>query len=195
MDQFSDAAGLSLLLDNAPGHAMIWDRFLNELIRQLPCDSGALLVSDLMDNGNTHFLFSAHIQPEYREQYENKLNRLDKFNHFIGKNPHRAYYNQAIKGMLREEASSNFISPNGQQHRFGLSIPCNHKHALSLLVNRKAAFDEDEQLRVTRVLQGIIPSLEDAIHAEQRHKINSQLRLYLGGHFDSYIIVDHKLNI
>ncbi len=195
MDQFSDVVGLNLLLDKAPGHPIIWNRFLKDLILQLSCDSAALLVSDLIDNGNTHFLFSVHIRQEYQEQYENKLNKLDKFNHFIGKNPHRVYYNQAVKEMFQVESNSEFIPPHGQQYRFGLSIPCNHKHALSLQVNRKTAFDEDEQQRITGILQSIIPSLDDAIHAEQRHKINSQARLYLGGYFDSYIIVDHKLNI
>lgn len=195
MTQIYDGLALKLLLAYAPGQPLVWDRFLNELILQLPCDSSALLVTDLIDNGNTHFLFSTHIQSEYQELYENKYNKLDYFNHFISKNPHRVFYNQTIKDIHKKEVNIDFIPPSEQHYSFGLSIPCNHKYALSLLINRKKVFSEKEQERVIQILQNIIPSLEDAMHGEQRHKINSQLFHYLGGHFDGYIIVDHKLNI
>lgn len=195
MDQIFGSVDLNLLLTNAPGRPLIWNQFLTELIRQLQCDSSALLVTDLIDNKNTHFLYSVHIQQEYQEQYENNLNRLDDFNHFISKNPHHVFYNQTLKDTHQKEVKNDFNPPHGQHYRFGVSIPCNHKHALSLLVNRKAAFNEAERQHISQTLQSIIPSLDDAIHAEQRHKINSQLLHYLGGQFDSYIIVDHKLNI
>jgi len=195
MDQNPDGVGLNSILANAPGNPLIWIRFLTELTRQLNCDSSALLVTDLIERENTHFLFSTHIPQEYQEQYKNTLNRLDIFNYFISKNPHHVFYNQALKDAYIEEVNSDFISPCGQNYRFGVSIPCNHKYSLSLLVNSKEAFNDEERQRITQVLQSIISSLDEAIHAEQRHKINSQLLHYIGGHFDGYIIVDHELNI
>lgn len=62
-------------------------------------------------------------------------------------------------------------------------------------MSRKEAFNQGEVKFVSQVLKDIVPSLDQAIHAEQRHKINSQLLNYIGDHFDGYIIVDHKLNI
>lgn len=195
MNQNSDGVYLNSILANAPGHPLVWNQFLNELARQLNCDSSFLLATDLIDGKNTRFLFSAQIKKEYREQYENTLNKLDAFNYFISKNPHRVFYNENLNSDYIEEYKTDFIPPNGQFYRFGVSIPCNHHHGLSLLVNRTSAFDDLEQQRVTQVLQNIVPALNEAIHAEQRHKINSQLLHYIGGHFDGYIIVDAKLNI
>jgi hypothetical protein len=37
--------------------------------------------------------------------------------------------------------------------------------------------------------------LDEAVHDEQRYKINSQLIHYMSDHFDGYIIVDKELNI
>lgn len=195
MNQSSDGIYLNSILANAPGHPLIWNRFLNELARQLDSDSSALLITDLIDSKNTRFLFSAHIQNEYQAQYENTLNKLDIFNYFISKNPLQVFYNKNLKDDYIEELKDGFTPPNGQIYRFGVSIPCNHYHGLSLFVNRKSAFEVEEQQRVTQVLQDIIPALDEAMHAEQRHKISSQLFNYIGGHFDGYIIVDHKLNI
>lgn len=195
MNQDSNGEDIYSILANAPGHPLLWNRFLNELARQLNCESSCLLITDLIDSKNTRFLFSANIHRKYLEQYETTLNKLDTFNHFIGKNPRRVFYNKSINFDSIEESKNQFLAPNNQSNRFGVSIPCNHNHALSLLINRKSAFDEVEQQHVTEVLQKIIPALSDAIHAEQRHKINSQLLHYIGDHFDAYIIVDPKLNI
>ncbi len=195
MDRFSDDVDLKLILSKVAGQPLLWSRFLNQLIQQLSCDSCALLVTELMDHGKTHFLFSTGIGQEYQEQYESKLNKLDCFNHYLSKNPYCVIYNQTFNAAQKEAVKNDFIPPQNQQYRFGVSIPCHHKYALNLLINRKSAFDEDLQQRVMQVLQGIIPALEEAIHAEQRYKINSQLFHYLGGHFDGYIIVDQKLNI
>jgi len=195
MDQTPVGADLNSILANAPGNPLIWNRFLTELTRQLNCDSSALLVTDLIKREHTHFLFSTHIPKEYQEQYENTLNRLDTFNYFISKTPYQVLFNQALKAAYLEEVKSAFIPPCGQNFCFGVSIPCNHSHSLNLLVNRKEAFNDEERQRVTLVLQRIISSLEKAIHAEQRHKINSQLIHYMSDHFDGYIIVDKELNI
>lgn len=195
MDQIANGVDLNSILANAPGNPLIWNRFLTELTRQLNCDSSALLVTDLIERENTHFLFSTHIPLDYQEQYENTLNRLDVFNYFISKTPYHVFCNQTLKDAYFEEVKSDFIPPCGQNYRFGVSIPCNHKHSLSLLVNREEAFNDEERQRVTRVLQSIISFLDEAIHAEQRHKINSQLIHTIGNHFDGYIIVDHELNI
>jgi DNA-binding CsgD family transcriptional regulator len=195
MDQFPEDLELNSILANAPGNPLIWNRFLAELTRQLSCDSSILLVTDLIERENTHFLFSAHIPQDYQEQYENGLNRLDTFNYFISKNPLQVLCNQTLSDAYSEEAESNFIPPNGQTYRFGVSISCNHKHSLSLLVNRKDAFNDEEQQRITQVLQTLIPYLEEAIHTEQRHRINSQLLPHIGDHFDGFIMVDRELNI
>lgn len=191
MDQFAEVVDLYSMLANAPGHPLIWERFLNELVRQLDCDSGAMLVTDLANPECTRFLFSAHISAEYQEKYESAQNALDVFNVYISKNPRRVFYNQ----LVRDEISNDFTPPDEQHHRFGVSIPCNPKYALSLLLNRNASFNKQEQARVTRILENIIPSLDDAVHAEQRYKIDTQLHHHLGRHFDGYIIVDRQLNI
>jgi DNA-binding CsgD family transcriptional regulator len=195
MDQIADGVGLNSILAKAPGNPLIWNRFLTELTRQLNCDSSALLVTDLIKREHTHFLFSTYIPQEYQAQYENTLNRVDTFNYFISKTPYQVFFNQTIRDAYVEEAKSAFIPPCGQNYRFGVSIPCNHSHSLNLLVNRKKAFNDDERQQVTRILQSIISSLDKAVHAEQRHKINSQLIHYMSDHFDGYIIVDKDLNI
>ncbi|MFZ2405269.1 MAG: LuxR C-terminal-related transcriptional regulator [Methylobacter sp.] len=195
MDQIAEGVDLNSILANAPGNPFIWNRFLTELVRQLDCDSSALLVTDLIEKEKTHFLFSAHIPVEYQEQYQNTLNRLDGFNYFISKTPLQVFCNQTLADIYTEELESDFIPPCGQGFRFGVSIPCNHNYSLSLLINRKAAFDDGELQRVTQILQSIISALNEAVHAEQRHKINSQMIHFIDGHFDGYIIVDHELNI
>ncbi len=195
MDQYAESINLNSLLENAPGNSLIWNRFLTELIIQLNFDSSLLLVTDLIDRGNTHFLFSANISKEYQKQYEQELNRLDSFNYFICKNPNHVFFNHAIEKTYIEEVETNFTPFCGQKYRFGISIPCNHNHYLSLLVSRKKALNQGEVKFVSQVLQNMVPSLDQAIHAEQRHKINSQLLNFIGDHFDGYIIVDHKLNI
>lgn len=166
MNQISDDKDLNSLLTNTPGNPLIWNRFLTELTKELNCDSSALLVTDLIERKNTHILFSANIAQEYQEQYLNEFNRLDTFNYFISKNPQHVFCNQTLEDAYIEEVESNFISPSDQKYRFGVSIPCNHKHSLSLLVNRKDAFNDEEQQRITLVLQTLLPSLEEAIHAE-----------------------------
>lgn len=182
---------LNSILANAPGNSLIWERFLTELIRGLNCDSCFLLVTDLAEHEKTRFLYTAHIPQKYQRQYEKKLNALDAFNFYLCKNSGQIFYNQDLELTNNE----NFTSPCGQSHRFGLSIPCNQNHFLSLIVNRKKAFNAIESQSVRQLLNDILPNLTEAIHAEQRYKINSQLVNYLGTHFDGYIIIDHTLNI
>jgi len=195
MDQIADDVDLNSILANAPGNPVIWNRFLTELARQLNCDSSAMLVTDLIEKDKTHFLFSSHIPLEYQEQYQSTLNRLDVFNHFISKVPHQIFCNQTLIDIYNEERNSDFMPPCDQNYRFGVSIPCNHNHSLSLVVNRKEVFNDEELQQVTLALQSIIPALDKAVHAEQRHKINSQIIHFIDGHFDGYIIVDRELNI
>lgn len=195
MAQHADCVDLISILNNAPGNPLIWNKFLAELSQQLNCNSSALLVTDLVNRENTHFLFSANIPEKYQKQYANELNRLDNFNYFISKNPKTIYYNQSTKAINSEAIASNFISPCNQKYCFGVSINCNQNYSLNLLINRKEAFNPEERKRITKTLNSLIPSLEKAIHDEQRHKINSQLLHYLGDHFDGYIIVDQELNI
>ena len=195
MVQLADAVDLNSILANAPGNALIWNRFLAELIQQLNCDSSVLLVTDLINRENTHFLFSVNISSEYQESYENELNRLDNFNYFISKNPKQVYSNQTLEVGYCEKKTNHFKLPSSQNYRFGVSIPCNHNHSLSLIVNRKQAFSEEEQQQFRQILQSIISPLEEALHGEQRYKINSQILHYMGDHFDGYIIIDRQLNI
>lgn len=191
MDQFLETVDLISLLADAPGHAMLWGRFLHELKLALACDSSALLITDLINPAASRFLYSAGIPVEYQHKYENSLNTLDIFNSFISQNPRRVFYNQT----LNDEIIIEHIPFDEQYHRFGLSIPCNQQYSLSLLLNRKTRFNEAEQLRIQRILKSIEPSLDEAMHAEQRHKIHNQLRHYLGGNFDSYVIIDRQLTI
>lgn len=195
MRQLSDDLYLHTILANAPGYPLIWNRFLLELARQLCFDSCALLVSDLKDHGNTRFLFSAHIAKDYQEQYEDKLNRQDYFNHYISQNPRRVFCNQNLPDDAPAELKNWCFGPDQQNYRFGVALACTRQHALSLLLNRKHPFTDPEQQRISRLLETTLPVLQDAIHKEQRHKINSQLLHHLGDHFDGYIIVDHQLNI
>ena len=195
MAQLADAIDLGSILATAPGNALIWNRFLAELTQQLNCDSSVLLVTDLINRDNTHFLFSDNMPEKYQDKYENKLNIIDSFNYFISKHPRKIYCNQFLKDDYAEENSCHFRPPLNQKYRLGVSIPCNHNHALSLIVNRKKAFNNKELEQSSRILQAIIPSLEEALHGEQRYKINSQVLHYMGDHFDGYIIVDRQLNI
>ena len=191
----ADNTELNSLLFQAPGNFFIWNRFLAQLTLQLNCDSSALLVTDLIQPENTHFLFNANIPQEYQQQYENKLNTLDAFNHFISKNPQQVFCNQNLKNNHGNKTKGEFINAEEQNYRFGVSIPCNHSHAFNLLLNRKKMFNDVELHRVTRYLKSIIPSLETALYEEQRLKIDSQLFNYTGVHFDGYIIIDRGLNI
>lgn len=200
MDQTVNSIDLNSLLANAPGNTLIWQRFLAELNQQLNCDSSALLITSLTNIENTQFLFSENIPAIYQEQYQNELNKLDAFNIFISHNPKRIFCNQRFEDKyfsenFFEEPKSNFIPPLEQKYRFGVSIPCNRSHALNLLLNSKKAFSDEQQQNIIRTLESILPSLEEAMHGEQRYKINSQLPHYISDHYDGYIIVDRQLNV
>ncbi len=195
MARYTDGIDLNAILANAPGNSVIWNRFLAELTRQLGCNSSALLMTDLVDRKNTRFLFSSNITQAYQEQYESEYNRQDNFNFFISKNPKHIFYNQSVKDAYNEEGESNFLPSCERKYRFGVAIPCTNHHSLNLIVNRNKAFTDQERQQTIRILQVLIPSLEEAIHEEQRLKINSQLLHYIGNHFDGFIIVDRELNI
>lgn len=195
MAQRADVIDLNSILANAPGNALIWNRFLDELTQVINCDSSVLIVTDLIKRKNTHFLFSVNIPSAYQEKYESELNRLDCFNYFISKNPKQVFFNQPLNNDHQLSNTSHFKPPLNQAYRVGLSIPCNHSHALSLMVNRRQAFTNQEQQHISQTLQAIIPDLEAALHGEQRYKINSQILHYMGDHFDGYIIIDRHLKI
>lgn len=191
MDQVATKIDLNLILANAPGNTLIWNRFLEELAQQLNSESSALLVTDLHNLEDTHFLFSANIPTEYKDQYENGLNKLDHFNHVISKDPKQIHFSQNVQ----QEDSESLPPPSNLAYKIGVSIPCNQNHALSLIINRKHAYNNQEQQQYSLLLQSIIPELEEAMHGEQRDKINSQILHYMGDHFDGYIIIDRHLNI
>lgn len=195
MDQVYEPITPNSLLAHAPGNPILWQQFLALLTRLLDCHSGFMLVTDLVERENTRFLYSFNLSYDYRRQYESRLNKLDVFNHFISKNPRQAYCNQALGPNYREEIKNNPLTNVNLTHRFGVSVPCNHRHALSLLINRDKRFSKQEQRHGVKTLQTLLPTLEDSIHAEKRHKINSQLFHYLGSRFDAYLIVDRDLNV
>jgi hypothetical protein len=186
---------LTSLLLNASGNIFVWQRFLEQLTLHLNCDSSALLVTDLAQPENTRFLFNANIPKEHQERYETELNSLDAFNHFISKSPLKVFCSQNLQDSHGNKIQSKFLQAELKDYRFGLSIPFNHSHSFSLLVNRKKMFNDLELHQATRYLKSIIPFLKTAIYEEQRLKINSQLFNYTGVHFDGYIIVDRELNI
>lgn len=194
MGQLLTDIDLNLILANAPGNKLIWNRFLSELTHQLDSESGSLLVTDLQKRQNTHFLFSANIPIAYKEQYENGLNRQDSFNYFISKKPKHIYFDQSPNNSGSSPVN-HFKLPSKQKYRMGVSIPCNKNHALSLFISRKHEYSAQEQQQFSHLLQSLIPSLEQAIYSEQRNKINSQLLHYMDDHFDGYIIIDRHLNL
>jgi len=195
MAQLTDTLELTSILATAPGNDLIWEHFLEKLSQQLSCDSSAMLVTDLNKCENTHFLFSVNVPAEYQEKYENGLNQLDSFNYVISKNPKKIFSSQALDGINQEETNEFFKPLSGQKYRFGVSIPCNKNYALSLIISRKSVFTELELQQFREIIQAIIPFLEEALHEEQRYKINSQVQYLMGDHFDGYIIIDRELNI
>ena len=195
MDQFVGDIGLHAFLAKAPGKPQVWDGFLNELTQQLNCDSSALLVTGLFLRENTHFLFSDSISKEYQENYHKQLNKLDEFNYFISKNPGKVFCNQNLNIDFTTEKASQFIPPEGQHYRFGVSIPRNQQYSLNLLINRQKKFSDQERGQITLLLDSLIASLQKAIHKESQTKIQSQLMDYLGNQFDEYLIIDRDLNI
>ncbi len=200
MDDMVDGFPLITTLANAPGEPVIWEKFLTELTQELNCDSSLLLVTDLVERENTRFLYSANISEQEQQQYENKLNKQDSFNFFLSKNPKRIFCNQPLEdsyfsGIYFDVSNSDFIPSLNQKYRFGVSIPCHRNHSLNLLLNQKEAFSSEQQHKIIHTLEIILPSLEEAMQGEQRHKINSQLVHYLGDHYDGYIIIDRQLNI
>ncbi len=199
MDDMVDGFPLILVLANAPGKPVIWKKFLIELTQELSCDSSLLLVTDVVERENTHFLYSANISEQDQLQYESELNKQDSFNFFLSKNPKRIFCTQPFEDSYFTDnyfdvSNSDFIPLLGQKYRFGVSIPCHRNHSLNLLLNRKEAFSSEQQHKIIHSLEVILPSLEEAMLSEQRHKINSQLLHYLGDHHDGYIVIDRQLN-
>ncbi len=195
MDQIAESLELDLILTNVPGKPLLWKRFLTELTRLLNCDSSFLLISDLSERGNTIFFSSAFISEEYQQQYENKLNKLDAFNYFVCKKPLTVFCNHSTDSDEINTGDADFTAPEGQCYRFGVSIHCHQNYSLCLFVNRLQAFDEREKRQAERVIQTLLPSLEEAFFEEQRYKIESQLIYYFDNHFDSYVIIDKDLTV
>jgi hypothetical protein len=73
MAQLADAIDLNSILANAPGNALIWNRFLSELALQLSCDSSVLLVTDLIKRENTHFLSAITFHQPIRKNTRTNL--------------------------------------------------------------------------------------------------------------------------
>lgn len=195
MDQIDDPININALLARAPGNPILWHEFLGSLARRLNCDSAFMLVTDLLERENTRFLYSFNLPAEYRQLYENRLNRQDAFNHFISKNPRQVFCSNSLAPSYCDAMKLNMSADDGLNYRFGTSLPCNHRHALSLFVNREKAFNQQEQRLGIEILRHILPLLDKSIQAEKCHKINSQLFHYLGARFDAYIIIDKDLNI
>ena len=125
------------------------------LARQMQSDSAFMLVTDLDNAANNHFLFNANIDAEYRQQYESKLNRVDSFNRLLSKHPYRIFYSHALGEMVQQASNGEFALPQAMAHGFGVSIPCNHKHALSLRVHRQLPFSASEQKTSVELLKPV----------------------------------------
>ncbi len=195
MDQIIEPVDLSSLLAHAPGNPVLWRQFLSMLARQLDCECGFMLVSDLLERENTHFLYSFNLSSEFQDDYEDRLNKLDLFNHVVCKQPRRVFCSQTMAPSYWAENSSKPLRNLALAYRFGTAIPCNHRHALSVSVGRRQAFSKQEQRSGIDALQTLLPMLEQSLHEEKRHKINSQIFHHLGKRFDAYIIVDRDLNV
>ena len=195
MEPITKPLDLGSVLTHAPGSPILWEQFLMLLARHLHCDSALMLVTDLQERERTRLLYSFNLTKEDRRVYESRLNRRDAFNHFISKNPRQVFYNQAVGTSYKEVANVKPISNENFKYRFGLSIPCNHRYALSLLVKRNQAFNEQERKHCLKTLQTLLPALEEALHVEKRHKIESQIFHHLGARFTPYVIVDQDLKI
>jgi len=120
MDQAVNNIDLTLLLANAPGNALVWQRFLAELNQQLNFDSSALLITNLVNPENSQFLFTESIPLTYQEQYEKGLNKLDSFNCFISTRPKHIFCNQRFEDSYFAdnyyvEIESNFIPLLGKR--------------------------------------------------------------------------------
>lgn len=201
MDDMVDGFPLITTLANVPGKPVIWEEFLTELTQELSCDSSLLLVTDVVERENTHFLYSANISGQEQQLYESELNKQDRFNFFLSKNPKGIFCTQPFENSYFPDnyfdvSNYDFIFPLGQKYRFGVSIPCHQNLSLNLLLNSKEPFSSEQQHKIIHILEIILPPLEEAMQSEQRLKINSQLVHYLGDqHYDEYIVIDKQLNI
>ncbi|MGR9053173.1 MAG: helix-turn-helix transcriptional regulator [Gammaproteobacteria bacterium] len=195
MVHFLDLTDPATLLAHTPGNPLLWQKFLAQTAHCLHCEAGYMLITDQMERDNTCFLYSSNVSEEYRQHYENSANRSDLFNFFLSKHPRRAFCNQTAEQGSATEIENNALRNANEYYRFGLSIPCNHRYSINLLIERRAAFDKSEIQQGIVLLENILPALEEAIHAEQRHKLNSQLVHHMGGYFDAYIIIDNTFNV
>ena len=184
------------ILSKALGNPTIWELFLSKLAKEVCCDSGCILLTDLAERDNTRFLYQFNVSSEHKMRYERLFNSRDTFNYFIAQHPHTVFCSQDLDNTpLGGKADSDFITTCGYQFRLGLSISCNQRFSLNLLLNRSNAFTEQNKQRYQQILYSILPQLEEAIHAEQRRILSSQIIHQIGRPFDGYIIVDNALQI
>lgn len=185
MDEIS-MSNLTRLLANSPGNPAIWKQFLLELSSLLKCEIVELLVNDPSTPGCHRLVYGVNIETDIKMK-SHCANA--NFKQFVAKHPYLVSSNQSLGERHYESVET------GQLFSFGVAIPCNQRHVVSLLASRPHPFDATETTQTTQILQNLLEPLESAIQGEQRHKIKNQLSHFLGYHFDSYIVVDNKLKI
>lgn len=186
---------ISALLAQVAGNPLLWEHVLLRLAEQLQCDNCVLLVTDMVEREKTRFLYCANISADYREKYEQNLNRLDIFNYFISKNPRHVFCNQNLPKSYQYEVETHAKQHGKRNYRIGFAIPWNHHYSLNVILARETPFSETEQENYCQLLLPLLPKLEQAIFAEQQQKIQSQLLLFLDDHCDGYLIVDSQLQV
>lgn len=184
------------ILSKAHGNPTIWELFLSKLTKEVCCDSGFILLTDLAERDNTRFLYQFNVSSEHKVRYEKLFNSQDTFNYFIAQHPRSVFCSQDLDNTpLGDKTDSDFITTCGYQFRLGLSISCNQRFSLNLLLNRSNAFTEQEKQRYQQILYSVLPQLEEAIYAEQRRILSNQIIHQIGRPFDGYVVVDNALQI
>ncbi|BCG65488.1 MAG: hypothetical protein methR_P3327 [Methyloprofundus sp.] len=193
MEQYSGYSEIEDILASTAGNPVLWGKFFERLTELAECDSGYILVTDLMHREKTHFLFSHNISQQQQDLYVSKFNTLDIFNYLLSQSPRQVFCSQLAHYTAISEDID--VDDSGFQYRCGFAIPCNSHHSLNLCVNRRGAFSEQDLQYICELLLAIVTPLEDAIRADLQQKIYSQILPYTHNHIDSYVIIDQALNI
>ncbi len=196
MDTLEDHDNLKHILSKVPVSPVLWTFFLEKLTEKLGCQSGVILVSDLFNKEDTRFLYLQNIPAGHQSLYEQKFNRLDSFNEHVAKHPYTVFCSQTLpEACFNQMFEEKFMIPYGYQYRYGFSIPYNRHYSLCLHFSRNTPFDALEQQQSVRILQAVIPAIENALHTEQWQTLYKSCLHQTGGAVCGYVIVDRTLKI
>lgn len=196
MDTLEDHDNLKTILSKVPVSSVLWGLFLEKLTKMLGCESGVILVADLVNRENTRFLYLQNIPLEHQSLYEQKFNRLDSFNEVVAKNPYIVFCSQTLTdACFNQIVEEKFMIPYGYRYRYGFSIPYNRYYSLCLHFSRNKPFETFEQQQSARILKAVIPELENTLRTEQWQTLYKSCVYLTGAHICVYIIVDRMLKI